>query len=183
MSKLKKQGSEMYDTIIQQRMIYGKDMATVAQDVGVSPQTVNRIEKVFKYMRGGEYDKIASAVERNDCGWDYIEWAANCCGIPVPETIWHAKNRRDAKKKEQEKEPAAKPKTEEHNEALYFTKLLEEVTKQNELLLQLLDVVIPKWTQDLKDNINVNADVMCERLKACEEKLEGIKINTKKRGL
>ena len=31
--------------------------------------------------------------------------------------------------------------------------------------------------------LNVNADVICERLKSCEDKLEAIKANTRKRGL
>ena len=46
-----------------------------------------------------------------------------------------------------------------------------------------MDVVIPKYVGDLKDNLNVNADVICERLKSCEDKLDDIKANTRKRGL
>ena len=61
--------------------------------------------------------------------------------------------------------------------------MLENMVKLNELMEQLMDVVIPKYVGDIKDNLNVNTDVICERLKSCEDKLEAIKANTRKRGL
>jgi len=78
--------------------------------------------------------------------------------------------------------PAPEPKKED-NTALYMIKLLEAVNKQNELLEQLYDVVIPKWTGDMKDNVNVNADMLNQSLKRIDDKLEAIKINVRKRGL
>ena len=61
--------------------------------------------------------------------------------------------------------------------------VIAEQKKTNELLEQLFDVVIPKWTSDIKDNVNVNSDLQNQTLKRIEDKLEGIKINTRKRGL
>ena len=71
---------------------------------------------------------------------------------------------------------------EKQNEALYFCKILEALAKQNELLEQLMDVVIPKWTGDIKDNINANFDILTKQMKGCEEKLEKVCYNTRKRG-
>ena len=55
--------------------------------------------------------------------------------------------------------------------------------KQNELLESLLDVVIPKYVGDLKDNINVNCDVLNQSAKSCDDKLEAIKLAFRKKGL
>ena len=63
---------------------------------------------------------------------------------------------------------------------VYFCRLLEEIQKQNELLAQLLDVVIPKYVSDIKDNINANSDAQTQALKPI---LETIATNTRKRGL
>jgi len=79
-------------------------------------------------------------------------------------------------------EPEADPVTAE-NERVFTLKMLEYIAKTNELLEQLMDVVMPKYCGDLKDNVNANCDIICERLKSCEDKLEAIKANTRKRGL
>ena len=75
------------------------------------------------------------------------------------------------------------PAQQDDNNRLFFIRMLENMVKLNELMEQLMDVVIPKYVGDMKDNLNVNADVICERLKNCEDKLEAIKANTRKRGL
>ena len=83
---------------------------------------------------------------------------------------------------EQSPEPQPEPKKED-NTGLYLIKLLEAVNRQNELLEQLYDVVIPKWVGDMKDNVNCNSDVLSQSLKRIDDKLEAIKINVRKRGL
>ena len=80
-------------------------------------------------------------------------------------------------------EPVLPPASQDDNNRLFFIRMLENMVKLNELMEQLMDVVIPKYVGDMKDNLNVNADVICERLKSCEDKLEAIKANTRKRGL
>lgn len=69
------------------------------------------------------------------------------------------------------------------NDALYFIRILEELHEQNQLLRDLLDVVIPKWAGDLKDNQNANSDVLCGILKEQGQALDAIRCNTRKRGL
>ena len=59
----------------------------------------------------------------------------------------------------------------------------KELNKQNNLLEQLLDTVIPHWANDLKDNANANADTIVERLNEEIRISECIKQNTRKRGL
>ena len=46
-----------------------------------------------------------------------------------------------------------------------------------------MDAVIPKYVGDLKDNVNANCDSLFNQIKDNGEKLEAVKINTRKRGL
>lgn len=69
------------------------------------------------------------------------------------------------------------------NDAVYFIRILEELHQQNEYLKDLLDVVLPKYVSDLKDNLNANADVIGQDLRGCLEELKAIRCNTRKRGL
>lgn len=69
------------------------------------------------------------------------------------------------------------------NDALYFIRILEELHEQNQLLRDLLDVVIPKWAGDLKDNQNANSDVLAGLLREQGQALDAIRCNTRKRGL
>ena len=62
-------------------------------------------------------------------------------------------------------------------------KILERLAKLEEEHEQLMDVVIPKYFNDLKDNINANTDVTCERLKEIALILEKIAKNTRPRGM
>lgn len=66
---------------------------------------------------------------------------------------------------------------------LYLTKLLETLAQTNELLEQLMDVVLPRYVGDIKDNINANSDVMVQQMKSCGEALNRLVVNTRKRGL
>lgn len=69
------------------------------------------------------------------------------------------------------------------NDALYFIRILEELHELVQLQRDLLDVVIPKWAGDLKDNQNANSDVLAGLLKEQGQALDAIRCNTRKRGL
>jgi hypothetical protein len=128
-------------------------------------------------------------------------WAGEKLNVEIPHYLEEVYEKRKAdkaaekaQKRQQAEQPKAAPVSEpepipepepkkEDNTGLYLIKLLEAVNKQNELLEQLYDVVIPKWTGDMKDNVNVNADMLNQSLKRIDDKLEAIKINVRKRGL
>lgn len=61
--------------------------------------------------------------------------------------------------------------------------LVAEQRKTNELLESLIDVVIPKYVVDIKDNINANSDVLNHTGLECADKLEAMKLALRKRGL
>ena len=69
------------------------------------------------------------------------------------------------------------------NDALYFIRILEELHELVQLQRDLLDVVIPKWAGDLKENQNANSDVLAGLLKEQGQALDAIRCNTRKRGL
>ena len=43
--------------------------------------------------------------------------------------------------------------------------------------------MIPKYVADMKDNVNANCDSLFNLLKDMADKMEAVKINTRKRGL
>ena len=79
------------------------------------------------------------------------------------------------------------------NGVIAFTKLvhqLEIIANQNKVIIETLksgfDAVadaITALSSDIKDNTNLNSDLVCERLKEQTDILNGIKMNTRKRGL
>lgn len=181
---------QIFDEIVTSYFAYGKKAKVIANETGLSEKSVLNMCRVFKKMRDGQHEEVAQNLLA-DCAISEksIHWSAKRVGIEVPEVILNAieernKTRQDKKEVPQEEAPEEKkPEIAQTNEQLYFIKILEAMHKQNELLEQLCDVVIPHWTNDMKDNINANSDILAERLKKCEDTLEGIKCNTRKRGM
>ena len=69
------------------------------------------------------------------------------------------------------------------DEKLILELMLKELKQHNELLEQLYDVVFPKWAGDVKDNVNVNCDLINQSIKRIEDKVEAIKINVRRKGM
>ena len=184
-----------FNNIIHDALLLGKDNEAVAQTVGCSSTTVAECVKVFTLLKDGNIDDLLHIIRRNTGSptAKTVKLAAMSLGIDVPDEVAQAlasrKTVRNTKKSVAEAaEPVQvietpKNTTVEHNEQVFFCRLLEELHKHNELMEQLMDVVIPKYVADLKDNLNVNFDAVTQSLKRAEDTLEGIKINTRKRGL
>ena len=175
---------QMFDAIITAHFAYGKKASAIALETGLSEKSVLNACRVFKKMRDGQHEEVArNLLADGSISEKAIYWSAKRVSIDVPEVITNAiEERSKAKRKETPVVEEKKPEIAQTNEQLYFIRLLQEVEKQNELIEQLLDVVFPKWFGDLKDNINANSDILSERVKKCEETLEAIKCNTRKRG-
>lgn len=193
--------AEMYEKIITDRLVFGVPAVKIAKDIERTPSTISCIVTAFESVRDENWDQCEQIIDVYKAPLTLFNWAANKLGKEIPPSLEIAYEKRKAKKREydlqkkqqidqqtpaQESAPEAEspPKQKaEDNTGIYFIKLLEAVNKQNELLEQLYDVVIPKWTGDLKDNLNVNSDMVNQSLKRIDDKLEAIKINVRKRGL
>lgn len=196
--------NEDYSAIITRKLVYGQNTSSVARDVGVSDKTVKVVTQAFSLVRDKDFDAIIAAVDYNGVTPMMVEWAARELKTAAPMDEINAayerrlkrnrdRNKENAMKRDneaetveeivEEKEERKSETKEEKNEKLYMLKILEALAAQNELLEQLLDVVIPKYVSDMKDNLNANTDVICERLKNCEQSLDAIRCNSRKRGL
>lgn len=193
--------AEMYEKIVTDRLVYGVPVNQIAKEIERNPSSVTCVVSAFECVRDRNWDKAADMIVKYKIPTAPFCWAGEKLNVEIPQYLEEVYEKRKAEKaaeKAQKRQQAETPKTphapvpepepkpepkKEDNTALYLIKLLEAVNRQNELLEQLYDVVIPKWTGDIKDNINCNCDVLSQSLKRIDDKLEAIKINVRKRGL
>lgn len=137
--------------------------------------------------------RLASRIsDLKQLGIELFQWAAQKTEKTIPPVIaqsyekWKEDRRRKnlaAIKQKEETEAKPAPPNGGDEMKIMMSQLLAAQRKTNELLESLLDVVIPKYVGDLKDNINVNCDVINQTAKSCEDKLEAIKLAFRKKGL
>lgn len=182
-----------YESIISSRLIFNKPIPEIAKEMDCGETVIYNVGAIFKCVQQKDIDRACDMI-RKGYSADCFQWAYRRLGFEVPKQVFAAIEERKEINRQQnlaavaKKEAAEKPvepekKPEQKNDAIYFCKLLEAVNKQNELLTQLMDVVIPKWVGDMKDNVNANSDMLQKQLKDIGDKAEGIKINTRKRGI
>ena len=185
--------AEMYEKIVTDRLVYGVPVNQIAKEIERNPSSVTCVVSAFECVRDRNWDRAANMIVRYKIPTAPFYWAGEKLNVEIPQYLEEVYAKRKAEKaaeKAQKRQQAETPKTppapepkKEDNTGLYLIKLLEAVNRQNELLEQLFDVVIPKWTGDIKDNINCNSDVISQSLKRIDDKLEAIKINVRKRGM
>ena len=199
---MKKLNKEIFDKVIDAAFLYGKNSNQAAQIAGITQRTAMGIITGFQLMRDGKLDELKEQAEsRYIITVPVLTLAAEKIGCPVPEDIVQVVKDRDAERVRKQKanrkpelieEPAPEPtavmtvkpvEIQQANDTLYFIRILEELHQQNELLKDLLDVVIPKYVADLKDNLNANSDSIFGKVDSCASALDAIRCNTRKRGL
>lgn len=181
-------GASMKARIWEEMMLcraYGKGVNATARELNISQSVVSGAFNAFDAVKANDWNRCCQLITGSRLSIDLFKWAAEKTGVELPDSL--EKAYQDRIKSDKTKAVAREePKTavvSAENEGIAVLKMLELLAKNNELLEQLMDVVIPKYCADLKDNINANCDIISERLKNCEDKLEGIKANTRKRGL
>ena len=191
---------EKYDKIITDRLVFGKTVKQIMEEQECSNTFVFNILAVFNATKEQDWNRAQALIANQNVPLSAFEWAAERIGVTLPPILSQVYEERKKRIREKAKNEYSKtaeiparaipdPETavSEHpkpdNSGLYMIKLLEAINKQNELLEQFMDVVVPKYIQDLKDSINANSDMLRDGIKDCKDTLEGIKINTRKRGL
>lgn len=188
--------AEEFGKIISGVLLAGKTNKTVAEENGVSTTVVSGCVSAFNIVRFEKYDEVLDRNNNfNRPTLRLIKIAAIHLHKELPDSfeekykilmneIDREKPSRNAfgecGKTEQEEKSAD---TGQRNETLFFQQILCAVKENNELLVQFMDVVLPKWMTDIKDNLNANTDLTTQRLHDCYKALECIKMNTRKRGI
>ena len=183
--------------IISDKVVFNMTIRDLAEENGISTATATRVLQMYKLVSSEDWDSVREAIksETQNKGY-YAEPIAEIIGKMIPEDCYPKK---EEPKPEPKQEPV-KANMDGENSALFLTQLMQAqldaqtkqklfnqeilvaIKKQNELLESLLDVVFPHWFADLKDNVNTNSDLVCERLKEICQTLDGIKCNTRRRG-
>ena len=185
------------EAIVTRVMVYGESIQKAAEATGFSTETVSRLIIVFTLVRDQQWDKLITRVEKLNATPAMINWAARKLGVNPPmDKIEAASKRAQAIKtqKYKQQEEALKEVRPEivktlqaealgYNEDLYLSKILMALNSIDEHLVQLMDVVLPKYVADLKDNANANGDAINSSVQTCVHYLDGIRCNTRKRGL
>ena len=185
------------EAIVTRVMVYGESIPKAAEATGFSTETVSRMVIVFTLVRDQQWDKLITRVEKLNATPAMINWAARKLGVNPPmDKIEAASKRAQAIKtqKYKQQEEALKEVRPEivktlqaealgYNEDLYLSKILMALNSIDEHLVQLMDVVLPKYVADLKDNANANGDAINSSVQTCVHYLDGIRCNTRKRGL
>jgi hypothetical protein len=204
----KKITSEELNKVLEGHFWFGKNSNQAAEAAGISQQVASGIIRTFQLMRNGDIEGLVQEAAVNEkISAQTVKLVAERIGEGVPEEVLQAILERQRAKTERLRNARAEAPAEEEtppspaqapatpplagegraaapgNDALYFIRILEELHQQNELLRDLLDVVIPKWAGDLKDNQNANSDVLAGLLKEQGQALDAIRCNTRKRGL
>lgn len=201
--------SEEVNKVLEGHFWFGKNSNQAAEAAGISHQVASGIIKTFHLMRAGDIDGLVREAAANEkISAQIVKLVAERIGIDAPEEVIRAiLERQQAKAERLRNARAAAPAAEEEtppspaqapatpplagegkaaapgNDAVYFIRILEELHQQNELLRDLLDVVIPKYVGDMKDNVNANCDAMSGILKDQGQQLEAIRCQMRKRGL
>lgn len=173
--------------------VFGKPNTEIAEMIGVSDQVVSKTIKVFDLVKAEEWDKLCEVHRVNNLNMNLTGWCLEKTGKEMPAEIkdrleeiskeWRMKDAVRQGRATPEQQPKEEPAANNPNDSLFMIKILERLAKLEEEHEQLMDVVIPKYFNDLKDNINANTDVTCERLKEIALILEKIAKNTRPRGM
>ena len=197
--------AEKYEKIVTDRLVFGKPAKQIAAELGIGETAVFTALSAFNDVKEQNWNHALAMLTNQNVRIGLFEWASERLGIELPQSLTAAYNQRLAKMAQLNREKRARQKADEapeptvepeeeptpelpkqekpDNTSLYLLKMLEAINQQNELLSQLMDAVIPKYVGDLKDNVNANCDTLFNQIKDNGDRLEAIKINTRKRGL
>ena len=180
----KRLNENVMDEIVTRVLFYGEKQQDVARSVHYADATVSRLVRVFKYVRDQKWDELIHMAEKRAAHPDMVKWAARRLNVTPP--IEQIEALYEAAAEEEKNGNSPQPTVvayQSQNEDLCLFKILQALNNIDEHLVQLMDVVIPKYVSDLKDNANVNTDVLNKSMQACVHYLDGIRCNTRKRGL
>ena len=172
---------------------FGKSTEDIAQIVGVTDKNIQRVIRTFETVKSKDWEKVAELVRINNVSVSFIQWAAEKTGDKVPEETMAKIELYRNQFNEAAKQIAAtqkkaggsdlQQKSIGDNEKIFIAEVLKNLRANTEYWETFMDVVMPKYANDLKDNFNVNFDLLSQRIANIEKNIETIAHNTRKRGM
>lgn len=172
---------------------FGKSTEDIAQIVGVTDKNIQRVIRTFETVKSKDWEKVAELVRINNVSVSFIQWAAEKTGDKVPEETMAKIELYRNQFNEAAKQMAAtqkktvggdlQQKAIGDNEKIFIAEVLKNLRANTEYWETFMDVVMPKYANDLKDNFNVNFDLLSQRIANIEKNIETIAHNTRKRGM
>ena len=170
--------------------------AEVAKECEVSEASVGRIGQFYDIASKQGVRGIIEVIGRNSStNKELVEWALNRAGVKVSDAEFRQINAafNEVTKRNVPPNVEVVVKESPENDLTAFIKLvqqLEVIANQNKVIIETLKSgfesvadAIAALASDIKDNTNLNSDLVCERLKEQTDILNGIKANTRKKGL
>lgn len=148
----------LMDRIAKLSAVFGRDEISAALDVPEA--TVAKVVAVLKIAKSGDIKRLTDSSYSNNIK----EWAAETCGLQLI---------KPPKQKEAEPAPAQDDKN--------LLALVDAVNRLNGNMVN-LQHTIETVGEMLKSCINANADIINNELMSHRDILNGIKMNTRRRG-
>lgn len=162
----------------------------------ITGEDINNVASVLTmqtYMKAGNWRLVLELLAKKAIRHEWITVCADEMQTEIPSMIkaqirdivagkpWPTKA--EEKQAEKKSDDSTAPDDHWKEEKMLLGQIVSALNTQNELLTQLIDTVLPRYVGDLKDNVNVNADLIGQRVKGCEDKIEAIKLALRKRGM
>lgn len=163
---------------------------TISRVTDLPGEVVTNVTALMASVSKSDWRRMLEMLRDKAIRKEWIGWVAEIYETQIPGLIGvqieAIVNNREMPIPDQEPEKPPEPvQIPDHweEEKILLGQILHELREHNELLEQLYDVVFPKWTGDIKDNVNVNCDLINQSIKRVEDKVEAIKIGVRRKGM
>lgn len=164
--------NETRDAILMASVIYRKSPTRIAEENGISNDTVSRTIMCYELVKAGKWDTLAAKCNSRILTPAYLSWAEKATQTKIPQDVWNI----CFPKEEVEKTPETPKATDA---------VLEQLVKIHAVLaaieadLPQILTALTYLSKTVKETVNANADPVMSMLKAANENLVGIKCNTR----
>ena len=198
MSKMKRTGNrsifdkdpQLYTNIMHQASL-GLTGIQIAEKLGITAEATQNTIRVTRAISRKDWDDVIKAVRNEFISTDLLNLAAAFTKTEIPQTVWDAKAAEAAKRKDQRQTriPKDERTQEEDNQSnrkltAWETRMLENSNQMLELMIQMMDVVLPKYTVEIiiaiKDGVKEiveKSDAELETIKEIQKKVDAIDAN------
>lgn len=165
--------NETRDAILMASVIYRKSPTRIAEENGISTDTVSRTLLCYEMVKAGKWDTLAAKCNFRILTPAYLAWAEKATQTKIPQDVWNI-----CFPKEESGNPT--PETPKAPDAV-----LEQLVKIHAVLaaieadLPQILTALTYLSKTVKETVNANADPVMSMLKAANENLVGIKCNTR----